>query len=1053
MSSKTAAASKNKAPTGGGGAPLRPWLPRAVLAGFVTLMVLVLGAGWLSQTPWEEEMYADVGRFLHEFFRLWSGGNYSWWSEQFLGGQTTAAYFVSIVPILAGALSVQIFGDPAGIKIAALAIIPLSALTMFAFVRRLTASEWSAVLAAALYVLNAQMLVRIANFEHWMGSYAYIFGPMILWAFLKVSDEASWRASALLAVGWSAMLLSYTKLTFMFAPLAAMFFVWLLIDRPERRVALVRGTLAALALVMVMAVVLLLPLNREYQWVAAFTFDNFTGWQQSFSMKNIISVFDRGNGLLAAMTPNFTADRGQFYIGLVTLFALAVVFWWARRGGGWLATREGELLRLFLGIALLALWLSQGPYSVFTGVQEFLKGSKQAPDWIVALMWLVTIVPVFLIYALLPDRPRRKWWALPLIVIYLFVPGFVLLEALPMYRDIRAPWGFWEVGFFAVAVAGALALRQLFAALVERRDAMLVAGLLAVIAMLDASAYFARFFAPGLPAQTFADFDRSQDYLRTSLIDGRVYPLSGRYFYLRTPMQSGRGLNSEAAWSHFQMRGKRAMLTGAGSAPASMRTYLQVAGISHILLDKKDRFTPQQVQEAFSQAYPIGFDSEHIRILENPDSLAPAFVAREHIAMEPDTDVMASVFLEAAGRVNAVPVELPPGEREYPFRAGTGSLAQGIQLESRYGESPGLPFRRVPFAEPRENPSRMVFDPAGAREGWLVVTDAWHPDWHAVSDGVEIPIFRAFGGLMAVPLGRTDGPIIFEFRAPRWYSLAVLVSGVSWAGVLGLLFIMPLPFVPRRWRDWWSGRGKMRPVIPPPVTPIGRAVVVIPTYNERESINKALDLVLELPRKLDVLVVDDGSPDGTADVVRSRPEFNKRVHLLTGKGKAGLGSAYRRGFKWALKQGYDAAVEMDADLSHDPADVPKLLEALEKGGHLAVGSRYLGGISVLNWPQSRLFISTFGGFYVRSLTALPMSDPTSGFKAIRAEVLRDLDWDKVQAEGYAFQIELHHTAWRQGYTIREVPIVFTERREGDSKMSMAISLEAAWRVLRLAAVS
>jgi dolichol-phosphate mannosyltransferase len=347
----------------------------------------------------------------------------------------------------------------------------------------------------------------------------------------------------------------------------------------------------------------------------------------------------------------------------------------------------------------------------------------------------------------------------------------------------------------------------------------------------------------------------------------------------------------------------------------------------------------------------------------------------------------------------------------------------------------------------------MVFDPYGSREGWLVVTEAWHPDWRAYSDGADIPIYKAFGGLMAVPLSRTDGPIEFIFTPPRWYDLAVWISGLSWAGVLGLLLIMPLPFIPKRWKDWWTGANKRTPVIDPPASAVTKAVVVIPTYNERESINKALDSVLGLPRKLDVLVVDDGSPDGTAEVVRERPEFNKRVFLLTGKGKAGLGTAYRRGFQWALKHGYEAAVEMDADLSHDPADIPKLLEGLEQGAHIAVGSRYLGGISVLNWPQSRLFISTFGGFYVRTLTALPMSDPTSGFKAIRADVLRDLNWGKVQAEGYAFQIELHHTAWKQGFTIKEVPIVFTERRVGDSKMSTAISLEAAWRVLRLAAVS
>ena len=1028
--------------------------PALVLLVFVFAYTAVLAFGWLGQTPSQEELYADSGRFVHELFSLIrEAGRVPWWSPNFLQGHSMANFGICLVPFSTAALLTSLFGDQAGMKLTALLIIPLSALTIFVFARRLTSNGWTAVVASVVYVASPQLLVRIANFEHWSGSYAYIFPPLILWAFLKVADEGSWRASAWLAFGWSAMMLSYAKLTFMFAPMAGMFFLWLLLDQPERRVALVRGTLVALALVLLMAVVLLLPLTREYQWVAAFTFDNFAGWQQAFSMKNFTSVLDRANGLLAQMRPDFIADRGQFYLGLVTLFAVGAVFWWSRKHAEWLATRNGVLLRLFVGMALLALWLSQGPFSVFTGAQEFLKGSPNAPDWIAALMWLMTFIPSFLIYAILPAGPRRGLWAAVLIIIYLFVPGFLLLEKLPMYRDIRAPWGFWEVGFFAAAVAGAIALQQVFDSMIDKRDRLVVAGLLGVIVMLDASAYFSKFFAPGLPAQTFSDFDRSQDYLKTSLIEGRVYPMSGRYFYLRTPMQSGRGLNSEAAWSHFQMRGVRALVTGANSSPGAMQTYMRVGGISHVLLDKKDPFTPQEIQDAFAQAYPTGFDSEYIRILENRDSLAPAFIAREYIAMDPGTEALAPAFLDAAGRINAVPLELGPNQRSFPFLAGTGSTASGIQLAQKYSQGPGAPFERVPFSEPRKNPSKMMFDPFGERKGWLVVTEAWHPDWSAYSDGSQIPVYKAFGGLMAVPLGRTNGPIEFVFTPPRWYDLAVWISGLSWAGVLGMLLIMPLPFIPQRWKDWWSGANKSSPVIKPPVTPINKAVVVIPTYNERESINKALDLVLNLPRKVDVLVVDDGSPDGTAEVVRSRPEFKMRIHLLEGKGKAGLGTAYRRGFQWAVKQGYEAAIEMDADLSHDPADIPKLLEALEQGAHIAIGSRYLGGISVLNWPQSRLFISTFGGFYVRTLTALPMSDPTSGFKAIRADVLRDLDWEKVQAEGYAFQIELHHTAWKQGYKIKEVPIVFTERREGDSKMSTAISLEAAWRVLRLAAVS
>lgn len=1026
--------------------------PQTVLWLFLALYLGVLGAGWLSASPSQEEYYGGIARFFWNFRDTILSGPI-WWSTSYMQGHSAATMLICAVPLIAGSACIAVFGDPAGVKVAMLLAVAISSWGMFIFVRRLTGEAWTACVAGILYALSSQVLTRIANFEHFMGSVSYVFIPFILWAFLLVRDEGSWRASALLGMFWSGMLLSYAKLTFMFVPLAGVFFVWLLLDQPERRVALVRGTLVSLALVCLMAVVLLLPLTREYQWVAAFSFDNFAGWQQAFSLKNFISVFDRGNGLLVGMRPDLLADRGQFYLGLVTLFAVGAVFWWSRKNTEWLATRNGVLLRLFVGMTLLALWLSQGPFSVFTGVQEFLKGSQKAPDWIAALMWLMTCIPPFLIYAILPAGPRRGLWATVLILIYLFVPGFVLLEKLPMYRDIRAPWGFWEVGFFAGAVAGALALQQLFTSFIERRDRLVVAGFLGVILLLDASAYYSKFFAPGLPAQTFSDFDRSQDYLKSSLIDGRVYPLSGRYFYLRTPMQSGRGINSEAAWSHFQMRGVRALVNGANTSPAAMKTYLNVAGISHILLDKQDPFTPQELQNAFAQAYPAGFDSEYIRVLDNKDSLAPAFIAREYIAMDPGTEAMASGFLDVAGKINAVPLELGTNERSFPFLAGVGSEQSGIQITQKYANVAGPSFRRVPFAMPRVSPESMVFDPYGDREGWLVVTEAWHPDWHAYSDGVELPIYKAFGGLMAVPLAKTNGPIEFIFQAPRWYDVVVWISALSWTGILGLLLIMPLPFVPCRWRDWWTAASKVTPTLEKPHHMITKALVVIPTYNERESISKAIDLVLASPRNLEVLVVDDGSPDGTADVVKARPEFQKRVHLLTGKGKAGLGSAYRRGFQWATQKGYAAAIEMDADLSHDPADIPKLLEALESGAHIAVGSRYLGGISVLNWPQSRLFISTFGGFYVRTLTALPMTDPTSGFKAIRAEVLRDLDWNKVQAEGYAFQIELHHTAWKSGYTLKEVPIVFTERREGDSKMSMAISLEAAWRVLKLATSS
>ena len=231
--------------------------------------------------------------------------------------------------------------------------------------------------------------------------------------------------------------------------------------------------------------------------------------------------------------------------------------------------------------------------------------------------------------------------------------------------------------------------------------------------------------------------------------------------------------------------------------------------------------------------------------------------------------------------------------------------------------------------------------------------------------------------------------------------------------------------------------------------PSARPLLVMPTYNESLSLPGVLARLFARPGPLHVLVVDDASPDGTAGLVRAHPEFNRRLFLLARRGKLGLGSAYREGFAWALARDYTTALEMDADLSHDPDDVPRLLAALDAGADLAIGSRYVQGISVVHWPLSRLLLSIGAGYYVRLLTGLPLTDPTSGFKAIRRAALARLAETKNRAEGYGFQIELHFTAHLVGLKLQEVPIVFTERRDGQSKLSAAIAFEAIGLVPRL----
>ena len=231
----------------------------------------------------------------------------------------------------------------------------------------------------------------------------------------------------------------------------------------------------------------------------------------------------------------------------------------------------------------------------------------------------------------------------------------------------------------------------------------------------------------------------------------------------------------------------------------------------------------------------------------------------------------------------------------------------------------------------------------------------------------------------------------------------------------------------------------------------GRALVIIPTYNEIENIQTVLEMVMAQPGTLDVLVVDDGSPDGTAELVRqAQNRFPGRIHLRQREGKQGLGTAYLLGFGFALEHGYTFVCEMDADLSHNPDDLPRLIAPVRQDeADLAIGSRYINGVRVIDWPLSRLMLSYGAGIYTRVITRLPVKDVTAGFKCYHRRVLESIDLSRVKSNGYSFQVEMKYRAWRKGFRIVEVPIIFTERTEGHSKMNKAIVREAAFKVWEL----
>jgi dolichol-phosphate mannosyltransferase len=230
--------------------------------------------------------------------------------------------------------------------------------------------------------------------------------------------------------------------------------------------------------------------------------------------------------------------------------------------------------------------------------------------------------------------------------------------------------------------------------------------------------------------------------------------------------------------------------------------------------------------------------------------------------------------------------------------------------------------------------------------------------------------------------------------------------------------------------------------------PVQRVLVIVPTYNEAENIESLASQILAVDARLDLLVVDDASPDGTGDLADKLSGNNPRIHVLHREGKMGLGTAYVAGFKWAISNQYDAVCEMDADFSHDPKVLATFLETI-KSHDLVIGSRYKTGVNVVNWPLSRLLLSYGASIYSRLITGMPIHDPTSGFKCFRIATLQALDLDAIHSGGYSFQIEVNFKVWRLGLSIEEVPIIFVDRLQGTSKMSKAIVREAVWMVWKL----
>lgn len=1021
---------------------------------FTAALVAVLGWFWLDAPPSNQELLANTAKAL-DYAEGWkSVGGPPWWSPNFLHGYSLAPSLSILGTNIWLLIWTNLAGLLAGPKIAALLCLAVATLGTYALARHLTGEPWTAAACAIAFLLSPPVYFRLIHVEHMVFVSAFALIPLVFWSLTIVLEKPSRQHGLLFGAAFAALLLTYAKAAALIFPLVVLYALvfWLWKQRTWKPPG--SALLAAVIAIVILGLLPNVPALREMQLATVFELAPFEGWKNSFSLKSNILWFDRLGVLSTGMAPAFspTTPLGSNYLGFVATFFIAAVL--LLRPAGLYSSNTGFFFRLFLVLALAAHWFSFGSRSVLGGQFAFLSLANNVADPVVALSWFLLLVQAWVIMRLVPPQmPGRQLVGAVLIALYLLVPGFRLISWLPVYSDLRAPHDFSQVGgVFFLALATGCAVRLSTMILPTRIPRTALALGACVVAAIDVSPFFRPFFQSPLSHDTFHDFQEAGRFLSQAPKPGWVYPLSGRYFYLLTPYFSKRGLTTEAFNSYLMQRGVAYLQTTAQLSPEFLRAYLNVAGVAYVLIDKKDPDSPAELQERFKSLLTAAYENEHFLVLENSASHAPAFLARNFVSgtAEPALVAQSGLSLEKLDVI-----VLPPAPETYATQPGkVGTINEkGHVLEEKLTPDNKQPFLPLAFADPRwKNYQEIVLLPP-AQSGWVVVPEAFHPDWKAFSAEKSLPVLAVDGAFLGVRVDQPHQPLTLRFTPPWWYNGFLVLSALGWLG-LGFLATVPLlSFAPARLKNWLRERPGLDrgPAALADFSrgPIRRALVVIPTYNEAKSLPGMLEKVLAVDGRVEVLVVDDNSPDGTASLVKNHPAFGGKLHLLARSGKLGLGSAYREGFHWAFERDYDACLEMDADLSHDPADVPRLLQALDDGADAAIGSRYLGGVRVMNWSEHRLFLSTGASRFVRIVTGLPLTDATSGFKAVRTSVLRSFNWKQFRAEGYGFQVELHHALWQAGARLIEVPIVFTERRDGETKMTLGIAIEAAWHTIRL----
>ncbi len=769
------------------------------------LFLLIISIGWIFDSPSREELLGDTGKLWDRF-----QANGATWTPNYLLGHSSMVYSTGAIATFLTSVFEHLLGGILGsfvtLKLLILCFIPACAIAMWLLMRKLGASDSMSWLAALLYIVLPSIQVAIGIYEHWTVGLCFVFVPLILRGILAVAEKTSPQEVLWLGLSASALALSYTKIAVVIAPILILWTVESLRqNRKNIRRALI-GYGFALAVAALTAILILLPGSREFGLAAGFLFDPVDGWKHHYAFKTPLLWIDLW-GFLIKGNPDLVGDAQMFQIGLIPLLALSLALTLSSLAE-WRASKLGRWFLILTGCWLLSIWFASGPDGILLGHINVLKTSQGLPDTSIPILWLSVIWIGWLIYKAASQLlPKNSLVTALITLIVLVVPVFKIAEFLPLFGDIRAPESFWSVGgFCCLAAAVGMAFWMLFTEVIAvrwRQPVAIVVGVLMVAELYPVhSAYWTR----GMDRQLFTEYDQAAAFLKTAPIQGRVHPLSGRYFYLTLPEKAGRAVDSESLLRHFQLKWVRHLEAAGNASGESLKSYMNVAGVAYILLDKEDPFSPKQMQDFFRSIYPAVFENRFFAVLANNATLYPAFLAHDFVSLPIGSYAMAPAALQLLNQ-NIATVETVAPDTTVPGFAGMAKGPNQIELLGQYQGKAGQPFARIPLTGNRmDDYQRMTYQLPPDASGWLVVSEAFHPDWSVSIDGKPAEVHRAEAALLSTYVPSGSHEVVFQFKAPGWYSLCLTLGALSWIVALAAMLYLSSKWAPAKWREWWLGK-------------------------------------------------------------------------------------------------------------------------------------------------------------------------------------------------------------------------------------------------------